>query len=82
MVLNEGDATTSSKEALINLLNMKIQCADRKTKVLDLMMRCHLKEKDAFFPKYLAQHNEIKIEDNSKKRRLLQSIINEKEIKQ
>jgi hypothetical protein len=74
MVMNEGDATTSSKEALVNLLKLKSDTADKKTKVFDLMMRAFLKEKDTF-PRYLAahQHNEIKITDSSDKRKLLKS---------
>ena len=77
MVMNEGDATTSSKEAVVNLLKMKAEQADKKTKVVDLLMRAHMKEKDTF-PRYLAahQHNEFKI-DNSRKGRLLKAIASE-----
>lgn len=39
MVLNEGDATTSSKEALVNLLKIKIDTADKMSKIADLMTR-------------------------------------------
>lgn len=78
MVMNEGDATTSSKEALVNLLKLKSEAADKKTRVVDLLMRAFLKEKDTF-PKYLAahQHNEIKIEDSSRKRQLIKSLQKE-----
>ena len=47
MVINEGDATTSSKEALVNLLKMKTDQSDKMTKIADLMTRVKLKEKDA-----------------------------------
>ena len=46
MVINEGDATTSSKEALVNLLKMKTDQSDKMTKIADLMTRVKLKEKD------------------------------------
>jgi hypothetical protein len=80
MILNEGDSTTSSKEAAVNLLKIKTETSDKKAKIMDLLMRAFLKERDTF-PRYLAahQHNEIKIEDNSKKRQLLKSIQKEVE---
>lgn len=63
MVLNDGDASSSSKEALVNLIKMKTDLADKKTKVMDLLMRAYLKESNTF-PKYLAahQHNQINID--------------------
>lgn len=77
MVMNEGDATTLSKEAVVNLLKMKAEQADKKTKVVDLLMRAFLKEKDTF-PRYLAahQHNEFKI-DSGRKGKLLKAIASE-----
>lgn len=79
MVVNEGDATTSSKEALVNLLKLKSETADKKAKIMDLLLRAYLKEKDNGFPRYLAahQHNQINIEDNSSKRQLLKTIQKE-----
>ena len=67
-VLGEGsDASTSSKEALVNLLKIKNDSADKMTKVADLMTRLKLKEKDTF-PRYLAaqQNNKITIETNKR----------------
>lgn len=55
MVINEGDSTTSSKEALVNLVKIKTDTTNNKSKVLDLIIRIHLKEKDTF-PKYLNLH--------------------------
>lgn len=74
MVINEGDSTQSSKEALVNLLKIKSDIPDKKTKIADLMTRIKLKDKDTF-PKYLAanQNNTINIGDSSK-RSLLQAI--------
>ena len=75
MVFNEGDATTSSKEALVNLIKLKVDAADKMSKVADLMTRVKLKEKDTF-PKYLAAHqnNTIHIGDQGAKRSLLHAI--------
>jgi hypothetical protein len=68
MVINEGDSTSASKEALVNLFKIKTDIADKMAKVLDLMTRVKLKEKDTF-PKYLAAHqnNTINIADGSKR---------------
>lgn len=83
MITNDGDATTASKEAVVNLLKLKSESADKKTRVVDLLMRAFLKERDTF-PRYLAahQHNEIKIESSGSKRQLLKAYqkdeINEK----
>jgi len=43
MVINEGDATTSSKEALINLVKIKTDLQDKMLKAADLMTRLKLK---------------------------------------
>jgi hypothetical protein len=62
MLLNDGDATTSTKEAVVNLLKIKSDSADKMTKVADLMARIYLKETNTF-PRYLAasQNNTINI---------------------
>jgi len=75
MVINEGDSTTSSKEALVNLLRMKMDSADKMAKIADLMTRVKVKERDTF-PRYLAanQNNTINIGDNGQKRALLEAI--------
>jgi hypothetical protein len=76
LVTNGGDATSSSKEALINLLKLKADMSDKKIKVVDLMSRIYLKEKDTF-PKYLTanQHNEYNIVGN--KRKILKDLQDE-----
>ena len=75
MVINEGDSTTSSKEALVNLLKMKMDSADKMAKIADLMTRIKVKDRDTF-PRYLAanQNNTINIGDNGQKRALLEAI--------
>lgn len=75
MVMNEGDASTSSKEALVNLIKIKSEITNNMSRVLDLIMRAKLKERDTF-PKYLAatQHNEIKIGGSGNKRKLIEQL--------
>jgi len=75
MVLNDGDATTSSKEALVNLVKIKSDIPDKMAKVADLMTRIKLKERDTF-PRYLAAHqnNTINIGEGGSKRALLEAI--------
>ena len=55
MVMNEGDSTTSSKEAVVNLIKIKADTADKMVKIADLMTRIKLKETNTF-PRYLAAH--------------------------
>lgn len=75
MVINSGDSSSSSKEALVNLLKMKTDTADKMSKVADLMTRLKLKEKDTF-PRYLAakQNNTINISDGGSKKKLIQAL--------
>jgi hypothetical protein len=75
MIFNDGDATTSTKEAFVNLVKLKTDASDKMTKLADLMTRVKLKEKDTF-PRYLAasQNNTIHIGDNGAKRALLKEI--------
>lgn len=56
MVINDGDASSASKEALVNLMKIKTDINDKMSKVADLMTRIKLKEKDTFKP-YLAVNN-------------------------
>jgi hypothetical protein len=84
MVMNGGDATSSSKEAVVNLLKLKADISDKKAKVADLMTRMKLKERDTF-PRYLAasQHNNVIIENTSPttKRDILKAIQTAKRAK-
>ena len=63
MVLNDGDATTSSKEALINLIKTKSDIQDKMLKAADLMTRLKLKNSYAFSGPHLnaLQQNNINI---------------------
>jgi hypothetical protein len=76
MILNEGDATSASKEALINLVSAKLNSSDKMSKIADLMTRVRGTNT---FPKYLAtnQNNTINIENrklsSSEKRALIEA---------
>lgn len=53
MVINDGDASSASKEALVNLMKIKTDINDKMAKVADLMTRVKLRDRDTFKP-YLA----------------------------
>jgi hypothetical protein len=80
LVINEGDSTSASKEALVNLLKLKHDTSDKMAKIADLMTRIKLKDKDTF-PRYLAanQNNTININSGNNKRQLLESLNKKKE---
>lgn len=63
MVMNDGDASSASKEAIVNLIKVQTDISDKMSKVADLMTRIKLKDKDTF-PRYLAaqQNNKVVIE--------------------
>ncbi len=86
MVINEGESSGATKEAVVNLIKAKSDVADKKSKIADLMTRVKLKERDTF-PRYLAakQHNEITVNQNKEltkeeKKALIRS-LNEKKKK-
>jgi len=68
MVINDGDANHSTKEAMIQALRIRCEAADKETKVMDLLMRYILKDRDTF-PRYLAanQENNIIFKGGSKR---------------
>lgn len=68
MLVNQGDATHSTKEALVNLVKIKSEIADKKTRVLDLLLRSF--NRDRSIPGYIAKNMQVNI-DNSSKRNLL-----------
>ncbi len=76
LITNGGDATTSSKEAVVQLLKLKSDQSDKKMRITELLVSAFLKQKYApprVFSAY--QHNEINVEDNSnKKGKLLRSL--------
>jgi hypothetical protein len=73
MVMNDGDASSASKEAIVNLLKSKSDISDKMAKVADLKTRIKLKDKDTF-PRYLAQQQNNKVVIEGSKRDLLKSV--------
>jgi len=75
MVINDGEASSATKEAVVNLQKIKSDISDKMSKIADLMTRIKLKDKDTF-PRYLAahQHNQVTIEGS--KRDVLKAIQN------
>lgn len=68
MAINDGDASHSTKEAMIQSLRIRCESSDKMTKVMDLLMRYILKDRDTF-PRYLAanQENNIIFKGGSKR---------------
>ena len=66
MVINTGDASSASKEALVNLVKAKMDASDKMSKVADLMTRLKMKDNNTFKP-YMNKggSNTINIIENS-----------------
>lgn len=73
MVMNEGDASSASKEAIVNLLKIKSDTSDKMSKIADLMTRIKLKERDTF-PRYLAAQQNNKVVIEGSKREMIKSV--------
>lgn len=73
MVINDGDSSSASKEAIVNLMKIKSDTSDKMTKVADLMTRIKLKERDTF-PRYLAAQQNNKVVIESSKREMIKQI--------
>lgn len=80
MVINSGDPSSASKEAVVNLIKTKTDINDKMTKVLDLMTRVKLKDNNTF-PRYLAakQENNYNFDNSNEKEKLIAKL--NKEIK-
>ena len=76
MVINDGDPSAASKEAVVNLVKIKSDTSDKMAKVADLMTRVKLKEQNTF-PRYLAanQNNTINIGNGGKATALRTELI-------
>lgn len=75
MVFNDGDATSATKEAFVNLVKIKLESSDKMARIADFMTRVKMKEKDTF-PKYLAVHQNNTISDNKALKRELIKQVN------
>lgn len=64
MVINGGDSSPASKEALVSLLKIKSDTSDKMIKIAELKTRIYSKETN-MFPKYLvAKQNNTTIVDS------------------
>jgi hypothetical protein len=72
MVINGGDPSTSSKEALVNLVKIRTDIPDKMVKVADLMTRLKMKDPNTYKP-YLNAHqtNNVVIGDTTGERRAI-----------
>lgn len=59
MIVNGGDATSSTKESFVNLVRAKREVTSEMVRLLDLMVR--LKSKDRSLPPVVQQVNEYKM---------------------
>jgi len=57
MVFNEGDPSSSTKEAMVNLLKIKSDSVNQMIKILDLYTRLHMKERHSPSQIYAFQQN-------------------------
>lgn len=73
MVMNEGDASSASKEAIVNLMKAKSDINDKMSKIADLETRVKLKERDTF-PRYLAAQQNNKVVIEGSKRDMIKSV--------
>lgn len=83
MVINDGDATTSSKEALVNFVKIKTDLSDKMLKAADLMTRLKLKNTYAYSGPHLnaMQQNNFNIGGEStdfNRKELIRAINNAK----
>jgi hypothetical protein len=83
MVINDGDSSTSSKEALVNLIKVKMEASDKMSRIADLMTRIKLKQPDTYQPWMGKKEssNTINIYDSSgiDRKSLMEKIKKEKE---
>jgi hypothetical protein len=69
MVINDGDATTSTKEAFVNMVKIKSDINDKMIKALDIITRLKVKNTYAYSGAHLnaMQQNNFNIGENSGK---------------
>jgi len=78
MVTNDGESSAAAKEAIVNLMKLKADTADKKIKIADLMTRIKLKERNTM-PGYLAaqQHNTYNFGPNKSEEDAKQMLMDE-----
>ena len=75
MVFNAGDATSASKEALVNLLKLRSDMVDKKARLAEMMLKVFMK--DGVKNVTAHQHNDIHITDKGKLIRELNNLDKE-----
>jgi hypothetical protein len=79
MIFNGGDSSNGSKEALVQLMKLKMDSSNNMTKIADLMTRIKLKDRYTadFAPMNASQTNNINIGVKGNQRKaLMQSVEN------
>ena len=66
MVMNDGESSSASKEAIVNLMKIKSDISDKMAKIADLETRIKLKDNDTY-PRYLAAQQNNKIVFDNKR---------------
>jgi len=74
MVINDGDSTTASKEALVNLMKIKTDITDKMSKIAAEMTKLKLKEKYNENPKSIEAQQTNFIIGNTDRRALIELI--------
>jgi len=87
MVINDGDTTTATKEALVNLVKIKTDLQDKMLKAADLMTRLKLKNTYAYSGPHMnaMQQNNINIGSDApdfSRRELIRAINHAKKKKE
>jgi hypothetical protein len=78
MVFNAGDATSASKEALVNLFKLRSDLIDKKARLGEMMMKVFMK--DGIKSVTAHQHNDIHITDKGKLIRELNNLDKENKV--
>ena len=74
LVINGGDSSSSSKEALVNLLKLKNDTSDKMVKIADLMTRLKMKSPDTYKPYFNAKQENKTTINITGRRQLLKKI--------
>lgn len=74
MVINEGDSSGSTKDAMCNLLKTKSDLADKEIKILDIMMRSYMKETNTFPPYMIKTQQNINVSQPQQLRDIIKAI--------
>lgn len=76
MIFNGGDSSNGSKEALVQLMKMKMDSSNNMSKIADLMTRIKLKDRYTtdFAPLNASQTNNITIKGGDHRQKLMKAV--------